>query len=371
MKTIDLSMYKEFKYYFPIFDVLIKKESNNKEMWLEENDISPSSYRRAKNDGNKIGHEILKTLCDKMSYKMITENFIDEIEQKINVIYFNTYYRKTDLYESDFQWIEEQIKENYIIYPIFLLFKLLLIVNSKIDPKRILTEYNALYNELNKYLYFFNDDLMRVYEIISISFIDEINIDVLSKDYKNEITFFTLSSKCILEGKYIESIYFAEKAKKFFIKEENAKRIYLMNLNLMSAYNYLGRYNDCNILAQKQILALESYKCSEIEYTAAKKHYMISCLGVGKYQEVINELKDKEGYTLTEFCCLLISKFKVNRKDYDDYYSSLIISKNISENHKIFFESLNKLLVKKDKKAIEILEKYTITKSLIKFFKKM
>ena len=33
--------------------------------------------------------------------------------------------------------------------------------------------------------------------------------------------------------------------------------------------------------------------------------------------------------------------------------------------------SENKLLVKKDKKVIEILENYTFTKSLINFFKKM
>jgi hypothetical protein len=211
---------------------------------------------------------------------------------------------------------------------------------------------------------------MRVYEIISISFTNEINIDVLSKKYKNEISLFTLSSKCILEGKYIESIYFAEKAKDVFIKEENAKRVYLINLNLMAAYNYLGRYYECNELAQKQILALESYKCNEIEYTAAKKHYMISCLGVGQFKEIINELNDREACTLTEYSCLLISKYKTNKKDYENYFNTIIESKNLSNYNKIFFENLNKLLVKKDKKVIEILENYTFTKSLINFFKK-
>ena len=53
---------------------------------------------------------------------------------------------------------------------------------------------------------------------------NDINEEVLSKTYKNELSYFTLSSKCILNGRYIEALYFADKAKQIFIKEENAKR---------------------------------------------------------------------------------------------------------------------------------------------------
>ena len=370
MKKIDLSVYKEFKQYFLFYDVIIKGEKSNKEEWLKANSLSPSSYRRAKEDGNKIGIEILKELNEKFSYNMIDNNIVDEIEKKINEIYFNIYYKKVELYAENMEWIEEWLEKKYIIEPILLLFKLLLIINSKIDPKRILVEYITLYNDIQKYINFLNADLQEVWEVISISFQNDINEEILSKTYKNELSYFTLSSKCILNGRYIEALYFADKAKQIFIKEENAKRIYHINLNLMSAYNYLEKYIECNLLAQKQMLALESYKCYENEYLFAQKHYIVSCLGLGEYNQIIDLLSKKNGLNKTEYCCILISKYKINKFEYDKYYHSLITS-TCSKNDLSYFELINKFINKNDKRLIEEIEKHRLTSSIIKILKKM
>lgn len=371
MKKINLNLYKEFKQYFIFYDVIIKKVKSNKEEWLKEKGLSPSSYRRAKEDGNKIGIELLKELNMIFSYKTVDEKLIDEIEKKINEIYFNIYYKKNDLYDENINWIDAYLKEKYIIEPVLLLFKLLLIVNSKIDPKRILVDYIELYNEVQKYMNFFNEDLLEVVEIINISFQNDINEEVLSKTYKNELSYFTLSSKCILNGRYIEALYFADKAKQIFIKEENAKRIYHINLNLMSAYNYLEKYSECNLLAQKQMLALESYKCYENEYIFAQKHYIVSCLGLGEYNKIVDLLARKNGLNKTEFCCLLISKYKIDRNEYINYYNSLITSINCSKHDLIYFELVDKFINKNDKRLIEEIEKHKLTNSVIKILKKM
>ena len=371
MKKLDLSVYKEFKQYFLFYDVEIKSVKSNKEAWLEENHLSPSSYRRAKNDGNKIGLELIKELNKKFSYNMITDEIIDDIENKANEIYFNIYYKNIDAYEENMAWIENMLSKRYIINPVLLLFKLLLIVNSKVDPKRILLEYNDIYNDVQKYKEFYNDNLLEIYEIINISFIDDIDINVLSRNYMNELSYFTLSSKCILKGMYIEGIYFAEKAKQFFIKEENAKRIYYINLNLMAAYNYISKYGDCNLLAQKQMIALQSYKCFEFEYTSAKWHYMISCLGLERYSDVINILGEKKGLNKTDYCCLFISKYKLNKNDYNKFYSALITLNDCSEDNILFFNLINKYLIKRDKKTIDEIEKHKISKTVIEILKKM
>ena len=45
------------------------------------------------------------------------------------------------------------------------------------------------------------------------SFKEEIDINVLAHNYNNELSYYALSSICILKGMYIESIYFAEKSR--------------------------------------------------------------------------------------------------------------------------------------------------------------
>ena len=54
MLKIKFDEYKENKQYLLLFDVLIKKEHNNKDLFLEDIDITPSSYRRAKSTEQNI-----------------------------------------------------------------------------------------------------------------------------------------------------------------------------------------------------------------------------------------------------------------------------------------------------------------------------
>ena len=51
MKRFNLELYKDFKIYFNLLDILIKNVSSNIELYLENINISPSSYRRVKKDG--------------------------------------------------------------------------------------------------------------------------------------------------------------------------------------------------------------------------------------------------------------------------------------------------------------------------------
>ena len=72
MKKIDLSLYKTYKPYFVYFDILIKKVSSNKDSFLEEIYLSPSSYRRAKNEGSKIGKQLTIDLCNYFNINLFT-----------------------------------------------------------------------------------------------------------------------------------------------------------------------------------------------------------------------------------------------------------------------------------------------------------
>ena len=102
MIKIDLSIYKKSKPYFLVFDVLLKNLPIKKEVYLSENGINPSSYRLSRKHEQKIGFKILRTLCDRHNYKIMDNDLIDNLERRINQIYFNIYYKIYDTFDDDF-----------------------------------------------------------------------------------------------------------------------------------------------------------------------------------------------------------------------------------------------------------------------------
>ena len=369
MKKIDLKEYKDFKQYFSFYDVIIKRVSSNKDVFLESLYLSPSSYRRAKNTGNKIGKQILNDLCKHFNYKMINDLIVDEIEEKINSIYYSVYYKNYDTYEDDLFWLESMLEKRYIIYPVLLLFKLLLLINSHIKPNNIIKNSKDIYEELQQFELFFNDDLLEIYEVIKVSFVNEINNNVLAYNYKNELSYFTLASKCILSQRYIEGIHFSEKVKNIFIREENFLRVYYANLNIMASYNLLHKYDECYALAQKQLLSLKAHKILEFEYNATLRHYLASCLGLGRYNNIINSLNEKEHLNKTEAICFLVAIYKIDKNEYTKYMD--LVKSNMSQEEDNFLDLINSLLVDNNKKVISLLESMKITKSVIEILKKM
>jgi len=368
VNKINLSVYKNSNQYFIFYDIKIKEIYSNKEYYQESKDISPSSYRRAKQKPSKKGVEILKKLNDEFSLKMINEKIIDKIEKKLNIIYNNIYYKKDNCYIDDMNWIDDYLEKKYIIMPILLLFKLLLLTSQNSNPKKIIHENRELYKTVKKYEKFYNSDLLELLEIIDITFTEEMSVAVLTKTYKNELSYFTLSSKCLLEKKYIESIFFAEKCKKEFIHKENAKRIYYINLNLMTIYNHLHRYEECYMLSKNQMIALESYEYKGFEYETALKHHVIACLGLKKFNEIDELLKNKKELNITETICLLISLFNVDKKEYNETYFNLT-NKLQNGKFKEILLILNEILLKKDYKAIEKLENQKINVVLLDIIK--
>ena len=113
MNEINLSIYKENQIYFYMFDVLIKNTNSNKEEFLESIYISPSSYRRAKLEGKKIGNQLIKELCDYFKLKTFNIELIEEVENKLNEIYFAMYYKIYDSYEIYLEWLENMINEKF------------------------------------------------------------------------------------------------------------------------------------------------------------------------------------------------------------------------------------------------------------------
>ena len=367
MNEINLSIYKENQIYFYMFDVLIKNTNSNKEEFLESIYISPSSYRRAKLEGKKIGNQLIKELCDYFKLKTFNIELIEEVENKLNEIYFAMYYKIYDSYEIYLEWLENMINEKYIFFPILKLFKLFLLLNHYAKgPLDMINENENLFEEIKKYKNFYNENILEVFEIIETVNLKEIDKEILSKNYTNELICFGLASRCNLKGRLIESIYFAGIAKKKFIEAENYKRVYYTNLILLSSYNMLCRFEEAYELAKKQVLSLNSIGNKEFEYRSSERSYLTACVGLCKFKEVIESLEKKDVLEVSEVCLLLISQYQIDKKEYIEILKSLE-----NESTKELFLLLDNFLKTKDKKIIEKLEKYRIHPPIFEILKRM
>ena len=202
-----------------------------------------------------------------------------------------------------------------------------------------------------------NEDLLDVLAHVEVLFDKDFVNKKIFLDNKNGITYLVVSNKYLQASKYIESLYYAQKAKEIFVNDENYKKIAYTNLNIMSCYCYLNNYQKYYDLAHTQYHSLNSFNdYSELEENSSK-HYAISLISLKKYKELDIIFKQKAAISFTEVICLLIAKYNINFNDYKKYYLSL---QDVLENDERIevLNSINKFLQEKDKKILKTINKY-------------
>ena len=105
--NFNLSEYSKSMRQLLVFDVLIKEEVLNKDAFLSDLIISPTSYRRAKIKEQNVGNEIVLKLAKHFKIRLVSEKYIKRLEKLISKIYFDINYRVTDRHE---QYLEEMNK---------------------------------------------------------------------------------------------------------------------------------------------------------------------------------------------------------------------------------------------------------------------
>ena len=369
---ISLKEYKDEVIYFSLFDILIKKVAPNRDIYLEDMDISPTTYKRCKNRLSKKGREIIQKLATHFGYKVATDEFIDELEERINRIYHNVYYKIESKYQEDIEYLDKLIEENYLINPILKLMKLFIIFNYLDDIKRLYVENEELYNEVKDNKSFYSSDLLELYEIFNILLLNDIDIYLLARKYKNELCYSALASKLFKNGKYIECLYLSQKIKLQYLQDENFKRLYSINLNIIACCNILGEYKQAYDLSHKEMLSLESLDITDSYYSNSEFHYLIACLGLGKYKEIVNILDYREKYNMKQLLILSIAKYKIGIDEYLEIYKVFALSKFLKDADD-FMIIVNDIIYNKRIDKIELLSdpKYRIPTVLHNILKKM
>lgn len=369
MLKFNLESYKGSCKYLILFNVMFKKDSLNKDQFLDDMGITPSSYRRAEKSEQNIGVRSVMQLSKHFGYKLMNDSMIDELENFSNKIYYNMYYKIFDTYEEDLEYISNLEKEKYLIFPIIKLLKLFLQINAPTYTSDTLKNSENLYNEIKDYKEFYLDTFSAVFELFEISFEDSLLDRAKFKKYDNGMAYFILSSRCHLQQKYVESLYFANKSKEILLLDGNYKRLFYLNHIIMNSLIKVESYDECYEIAYKQKLALEALKMNGYELNIAKDYIVLSLTGMKKYTEVHSLLANKEKYNLTELTCLLISKYMIDKNEYIEYFKNEIDLDSFESNIAEFYSLLNKYLVHSEKRALNKLEINNLSFPFIKYLK--
>lgn len=365
MIKIDLSDYKSSLIYFSLFDVLLNDLGESKEKYLKQIGINPSTYRKCKKGSLKIGPKVTFFLTSHFSLKKLTNHELDELAKFFASIYEKMYYKIEDTYEKDLKLIDEMIEENYVIFPIVKLMKLLLNICSNKAREVIIEENKELYEEVKRYALFFNDSVNQVYDIVNLFFEENIDENRWLKNYKDGFAYYILAARSYTAHRYVEGIFFAEKSKELLDIDGNIVRKLNVNNILMCSLLYAGNYEECNELARKQLLSIRAIGTLQSFYRkSASKYLFVSLLGLEEYEEILELCESKQYFNLTELTCYLVAMNRYNKKKYNTYFKSLNLEA-FDEKDRQYIIMIDKYLRNDHRKVLKDLYSYDVMDCLI------
>lgn len=365
MFYINLNEYKETKIYFQLFDVMLKDLPINKEDYLLEHNITPSSYRLARKIEQNVGKSIIIKLAETFNFIILSKDELEDLENHLNKIYFDIYYKNYDNYDYYLEYINKMISNNFLIHPILKLFKLFLITNSNKPVSKVHSENNELYSELGKYKNFYNKEIMEIYNILNLFFNDSLKTEDRHQEYKNPMSYQILASRSYMEKKYIEAIYYSTKACSILLDEMNFKRYVTVKRTLMACQLCIGDYQTCHINSVKFLHSVKSLNLSQFEVDAAEDFYYASLLGLKQFDLIYKKLKDSITFNRNKFTCLLVSMYKTDQDKFSNYLKENINFDELSNEDCEYIKLLCSFLKNNDKKKLDILKSYSIMTGII------
>lgn len=359
MQKFNLNQYKTSNPYFTLFDVYFRDINANKETLLKEMGIAPSSYRKCRRGELHISEKIIEQISLYFHLKSCSEEIINELNDLTNNIYYDMYYKIEDsleYYNSRLQTLKE---EHYIIFPIIDILILFLKMNSTTDSNIVRNNNAELFEHVKKYNKFYEFGLTDLYEIICLFYDDDIPGNLWIKNYNNACAYHVLASRSHRNKRYIESLFFGNKAKEFLNEDGNIKRLLYINNITMSNLIYVGNFEACYDLSFKQLLVLRSIALNDpFMIRSARKFKTISMLALKYYNDIIEEYKLSTSLTVIEAICVMVSHYVIalNTNDYSQYNNLYndIINSNFSKDDVLLIMSLNDYLSTKGKVSLNL-----------------
>ena len=88
--------------------------------------------------------------------------------------------------------------------------------------------------------------------------------------------------------------------------------------------------------------SLLSIQNIDFVYATTRRHYLISCIGLKRYEEVEVILENVQVFTKTELCCLLVAKYNKSKEEYKKLYEYIL---ETTSTNNLFLNALNDYLL--------------------------
>lgn len=366
MIKISLLEYKTSSQYLYLFDAIIKEKIViNRDAFLEILKINPGTYRRAKNSEQKTGVKIVGKLSSYFNLAIVSKEYIHRLESLLNDIIYEVEYKVFEKYDKHLQKLNELLEENLIIFPILKLFIIFLNLFSDKNITITKNDNRSDFLELTKFYNFFNESLKEVYDLIQLVYCDNYDDKLLTKKYENGIGYSIISINYKRKKKYYESLYFANKAKDIFIKENNFKRAIYINNTILNNLVAIGDFEEYYELANKQYLTVRALDMSVRDKINCMKHVLTSCISLRKYNEVKRYCENKTLTTITEIFCYIIAQYYILKEEFSCWIEKFIDEKIKDKNGILFIKQLIEFLKKPEKSKLEIFKGSEILEALL------
>lgn len=153
---------------------------------------------------------------------------------------------------------------------------------------------------------------------------------------------------------YIKFLYYADIAKKYFLKDNNVMRVLYLNNTYMNVYSKINDFKSCYNLAKSQYLSLKGIgkRCDISD--SALTYFTVSCIALKKYSEILSILEDKINLLRTVAYCKLVALHMLKEKEYEETRDELLSKSGESEVSAL--NALDSYLKKHDEKSLNIIE---------------
>lgn len=359
MMEFNFSKYNNKTTWIRFFDAYIEAQGDFKSEVFNKLDISKSTFFRAMKK-NIVSEDIIISKLSKY-YKISIENsnLIKEIEELSNNIFNNAYYMNFDSFREDVKALDKKINKNGILTPILKLFKLFLILCKHNNAIVTDIEFIELYEEVNKYKKYFDKNLQNILDVVSLYMNDTHminNVDLINNNINNPLYLQILATKCAINGKFVDALYYAEEAKNIFAKEMNFRRLIVVNKTRIYSLLCIKNYQKAYDISKYQRLSVKTFSKDINDIELANGYYYISMLGLKMYDRIIEMIYSLDSLNIYEYICYLVSLYKIDFNLYKDNINHDISNYIISTNDKIIIDNITEYINTKDKTVINRLK---------------
>lgn len=76
-------------------------------------------------------------------------------------------------------------------------------------------------------MFFFNDNLLEIVDILSLAFETKIQDEIVMKTHKNSLAYYSLTSRLCIDKRYVESLFIGKKAEEVLVRKKIIKDYYI------------------------------------------------------------------------------------------------------------------------------------------------